>query len=584
MSELIVGIDLGTTNSLCAVFENGQPRLIPNAHGSMLTPSVVGIMPDGQVLVGSPAKEFRVTHPDRCTYAFKRFMGTDRQIQIADQKFNAPELSSLVLRSLKEDAEAALGEPVEQAVITVPAYFNDAQRKATKKAGEMAGLRVKRIINEPTAAALTYGFHERDADKKIIVIDLGGGTFDVTLMEIFEGTLEIISTAGESFLGGEDFTDRLVATVLKTIGLQLEQAEMKSPLLVSRLRQECDVAKRAFANADAVSVRVPNESGELDERSQKVKVTREAYAKVSQRLMERLKSPIGKALRDGSCHPDEVDDVILVGGATRMPILQDFIKDYFGREPLCRHNPDEVVALGSAIQAALILDDAAVEDMVLTDVCPYTLGVEVVKQFGNRMAEGYYTPVIHRNTTIPVSKEESFSTVMPNQSEVSISVYQGESRRVKDNFKLGDLKVSGIPPGPAGTEVCVRFTYDMSGILEVEAFVPASGKKFRSIFTQHAQDLTESEIQEAVDRMQSLKFYPRDQVENQRLVLLVERVIGEVSPMQRTDIEQALDMFEQAMAAGNREVFETAKQGLLMMLSSLGVNGLEFDESGETEI
>lgn len=584
MSELIVGIDLGTTNSLCAVFENGKPRLIANAHGSFLTPSVVGIMEDGQVLVGSPAKELRVTQPDRCSYAFKRYMGTDRKAKLGKQEFNSPELSSLILRSLKEDAENELGESVTQAVITVPAYFNDAQRKATKKAGEMAGLRVKRIINEPTAAALTYGFHEPDADKKIIVIDLGGGTFDVTLMEIFEGTLEIISTAGESFLGGEDFTDRLVATVLKTMGLQLEQAEMKTPLLVSRLRQECDVAKRAFGNQDEVHVRIPNEAGEVDEKSKKVKVTQDAYAKVSQRLMDRLKSPIGKALRDGDCNPDEVDDVILVGGATRMPILKNFINDYFGREPLCEHNPDEVVALGSAIQAALILDDAAVDDMVMTDVCPYTLGVEVVKQFGNRMAEGYYTPVIHRNTTIPVSKEESFSTVMPNQSEVSISVYQGESRRVKDNFKLGDLKVSGIPPGPAGTEVCVRFTYDMSGILEVEAFVPMSGKKFSTVFTQHAQDLTEAEVDDAVDRMQSLKFYPRDQVENQRLVLLVERVIGEVSPMHREDIEQALDMFEQAMASGDRDFFETTKQGLLMMLSSLGIDGMEIDESGETEI
>ncbi|MDB4802493.1 molecular chaperone HscC [bacterium] len=584
MSELIIGIDLGTTNSLCAVFENGQPRLIANAHGSFLTPSVVGILEDEQVLVGSPAKELRVTQPDRCSYAFKRYMGTDRKVKLGKQKFNSPELSSLVLRSLKEDAENDLGESVTQAVITVPAYFNDAQRKATKKAGEMAGLRVKRIINEPTAAALTYGFHEPDADKRIIVIDLGGGTFDVTLMEIFEGTLEIISTAGESFLGGEDFTDRLVATVLKTMGMQLEPAEMKTPLLVSRLRQECDVAKRAFSNQDEVHVRIPNEAGEVDENSKKVKVTQEAYAKVSQRLMDRLKTPIGKALRDGDCNPDEIDDVILVGGATRMPILKNFIKDFFGREPLCEHNPDEVVALGSAIQAALILDDAAVDDMVMTDVCPYTLGVEVVKQFGNRMAEGYYTPVIHRNTTIPVSKEESFSTVMPNQSEVSITVYQGESRRVKDNFKLGDLKVSGIPPGPAGTEVCVRFTYDMSGILEVEAFVPMSGKKFSTVFTQHAQDLTESEVDDAVNRMQSLKFYPRDQVENQRLVLLVERVIGEVSPMHREDIEQALDMFEQAMASGDRDFFETTKQGLLMMLSSLGIDGLEIDESGETEI
>lgn len=583
MSEMIVGIDLGTTNSLCAVFVEGEPRLIKNAHGSFLTPSVVGVMEDEQVVVGAPAREYRVTHPESCCFAFKRHMGTDRKLKLGKKEFSSTELSSLVLRSLKEDAESELGQEIKQAVITVPAYFNDAQRKATKKAGEIAGLRVRRIINEPTAAALTYGFHERNADKKIIVIDLGGGTFDVTLMEIFEGTLEIISTAGESFLGGEDFTDRLVATVLKTMGMQLEQAEMKSPLLVSRLRQECDVVKRAFTEQEEVFVRIPDESGQIQDNCKKVKVTRDSYAKVSQRLMDRLKGPIGKALRDGDSHPDEIDDVILVGGATRMPILKNFVSDYFGKEPLCSHNPDEVVALGSAIQAALILDDAAVDDMVMTDVCPYTLGVEVVKQFGNRMAEGYYTPVIHRNTTIPVSKEESFSTVMPNQTEVSISVYQGESRRVKDNFKLGELKVTGIPPGPAGIEVCVRFTYDMNGILEVEAFVPTSGKKFRTVFTQHAQDLTEDEVEEAIERMQDLKFYPRDQIENQRLVLFVERVIGEISPIHRTEVEQALDMFEQAMASGDRDLFESTRQGLLMMLSSLGIDGMELDESGEAE-
>ncbi|OYW11781.1 MAG: molecular chaperone HscC, partial [Planctomycetales bacterium 12-60-4] len=270
----IVGIDLGTTNSLVGVFADGKPQLIANPHGSYLTPSIVGVLDDGQVIVGAPAKEYRVTRPERCTWAFKRWMGSDRKVEFGDKTFTAPELSSLVLRSLKADAEAHLGKPVSDAVITVPAYFNDHQRKATKRAGELAGLKVRRIINEPTAAALTYGFHDRGAEKKLIVIDLGGGTFDVTLMEISDGTLEIVSTSGESFLGGEDFTDRLVATVLKTIGQQLEIAEVRTPLLVSRLRQECDVAKCRFKDQPEAFVRVPADNGEINDQSRKVKVTR----------------------------------------------------------------------------------------------------------------------------------------------------------------------------------------------------------------------------------------------------------------------------------------------------------------------
>lgn len=578
--EPIVGIDLGTTNSLVAVFEEGKPRLIPNAHGEFLTPSVVGLLDDGQVIVGAPAKDLRVTKPERCASTFKRHMGTDRKIDLAGKTYSAPELSSLVLKSLKQDAEKYFGTEVREAVITVPAYFNDLQRKATKHAGEIAGLKVRRIINEPTAAALTYGFHDRGSDKKLIVIDLGGGTFDVTLMEIFEGTLEIIATAGESFLGGEDFTDRLVATVLKQLGQQLEVAEVKTPLMVSRLRQECEDAKRYLTKNDEHAVRLPNEHGEIPEKPQKVKVTRETFAKVCDQLIERLKRPVAKAMRDGDTPPDEIEDIILVGGATRMSVVQDFIRKFFKTEPLCKINPDEVVALGSAVQAALIQDDAAVDDMVMTDVCPFTLGIETCKEFGGRIQDGYFIPIINRNTTIPVSKEEVFSTLTPNQPEVLLSVFQGESRRVKDNLKLGELRVTGIPPGPKGQPINVRFTYDLNGILEVEAYVQDGGKKFRTVLTNHTDVLTDNELEEAVRKMQELKFYPRDDVHNQRLVLFCERIVGEVSPMQRDELEQALDMFEHAMASGERELFEHARQGLLITLSSLG---FEFDESSEPD-
>ncbi len=326
----IIGIDLGTTNSLCAVFQDGAPRLVPNALGKTLTPSVVAVLDDGRVLVGEAARELRVTQPERCASCFKRLMGSPEKLTLGDRAFTVPELSSLVLKSLKDDAEAFLEEEVTEAVITVPAYFNDSQRKATKQAGQLAGLKVRRIVNEPTAAALCHGFHDRQAEKKLLVVDLGGGTFDVTLMEVFEGTLEIISTAGESFLGGEDFTNRLVATILAREGIQLEVAELKQPLRTARLRQQCDDAKLALAEQGEARIKLPNQEGQVEENAQTIKVTREAFAKAVRPLLERIEGPIARALRDGRTPLELVDEVILVGGATRMPPLRQFVAEYFG--------------------------------------------------------------------------------------------------------------------------------------------------------------------------------------------------------------------------------------------------------------
>jgi len=570
MPAPVLGIDLGTTNSLVAIFADGEPQLIPNSLGELLTPSVVGVLEDGQVVVGAAARELRVTQPDRCVSYFKRLMGSDQKVEIAGQQYTPPELSSLVLKSLKEDATSHLGQEATEAVITVPAYFNDNQRKATKLAGELAGLKVRRILNEPTAAALTYGFHDRQAEKQLLVLDLGGGTFDVTLMEVFEGTLEILSTAGESFLGGEDFTDRLVAVILRQEGGQLETAELKQPLRVARLRQLCETAKRQLASGDEAHVSLPDDEGHVLEDGKRVRIDRPTFAKAVRPLLERLTGPIGKALRDGGCNLQAVDDLILVGGATRMAALRDFLSDYFRREPLCEHDPDQVVCLGAAIQAALIASDRAVDDMVMTDVCPYTLGVETVKELGTQIKDGYFTPVIHRNTTIPVSKEESFATVSPNQSQVTLKVYQGEHRKVEKNLKLGELTVDGIPPGPAGKEFFVRFTYDLNGILEVEAHVPGSEKKFRTVLTQHAGGLTEDEIAEATERLQKLKYYPREDMSNQRLLRLSERVVGEVTPFHRDQLEAAIDSFEAAMSSSDRQAVEGAKLTLEQVLSMLG--------------
>jgi molecular chaperone HscC len=579
---MIIGIDLGTTHSLCAVFRNGVPQLVPNPHGKVLTPSVVAILDDDQVVVGEPARDFRVTHPERCAATFKRLMGTPQPTKLGKRSFSPIELSSLILKSLKEDAEHFLQEVVTDAVITVPAYFNDSQRRATRQAGEVAGLNVRRIVNEPTAAALTYGFHDRDADKRLLVVDLGGGTFDVTLMQIFEGTLEIVATAGENFLGGEDFTMRLVSDALNQTGKRLELAEMKEPLLVARLREDCERAKRLLATQETAEVTIPLADGTVPQNGQLVTFDRQKFLSLSQPLLERLQGPLSRVLRDGNVQPKDLEDIILVGGATRMPAVSALIEKMFGKGPLCRFNPDEVVALGAAVQAALIEDDAAVGDMVMTDVCPFTLGVEVSKQFGNEFATGYFSPIIHRNTTIPVSKEDVFSTIEPMQTRLALRIYQGEGRRVKDNFQLGELVVTGIPARTESQLVRVRFTYDLNGILEVEAFVEETGKRFSTVLTGNAGHLDQKEIEEALKRMQKLKFYPRDDIANRRLLLFAESKVGEVAPDQRSVLEAGIDQFERAMSSGEKNLFDEAKTVLLNLLSEMGLPfSSEFEQGGD---
>ena len=567
----ILGIDLGTTNSLCSVFRNGKPELLPNAHDEFLTPSAVGILPSGEVVVGAVAKELAISHPDRVALCFKRLMGESSKITIAGQEFTPVELSSMILKSLKEDASNFLEEEVEEAVVSVPAYFNDLQRKATKQAAELAGLRVRRIVNEPTAAALAYGFHDRDAEKTLMVVDLGGGTFDVTLMEIFEGTLEILSTAGESQLGGEDFTNRLVSVVLQQQNRQLEIAELQTPLMVSRLRKECELVKRSFGELSEAKVRIPKDDGTIDEDAQAFAVSYDQFVKAVEPLTERVAAPIDRALRDAQLNAYDVDDIILVGGATRMPLIDNLIKDRFSKKALCHIDPDQVVSLGAAIQAALIADDKAVEDLVMTDVCPFTLGINTSKELGMQIKSGYYMPIIHRNTTIPVSIEHAVSTLHANQREVKIDVYQGEHRRVEKNLKLGEMSVSGIPLGPAGQVIFVRFTYDLNGILEVEAYPEGREEhKQQIVITNHASEMSEQDMNEAVDRMRKLKYYPREDQESLRLLRYAEQCIGEVSSLQREQLEMAIDSFESSMHTSDKDLVESSRQSLLFILSSLG--------------
>ncbi len=571
---MIVGIDLGTTNSLCAVLADGQLKLIPNAHGHVLTPSMVGILDSGEVVVGQAAKELKVTQPDRVIGRFKRWMGTDHHISLGKKNWSPVELSSFVLRSLKADAEAYLKQPIEEAVITVPAYFNEHQRRSTVQAGELAGLKVRRIINEPTAAALAYGFQDRDKNQTIVVMDLGGGTFDVTVMQVFEGVFEIISTAGEGSLGGEDFTDRLASEILSRQGMSLERAEVVSPLLVSRLIRECERAKRDLVDHNETEIRIPQSDGTFSEDVPTVRVSREEFARITKNLMERIRGPLAKALRDASLRPEKVDEILLVGGATRMPLISDFVQDELKKQPNCRLNPDEVVALGAAVQGALLEDVQEVQDLVLTDVCPFSLGVNVAKDVGmDNYQSGYFLPIIHRNTTIPTSCEHIVSTIQDFQAEVSIEVYQGEARKVQDNLFLGKFMLKGIPRGPKGQMIRIRFTYDMNGLLEVEAIIDSTGKRESMILTKHAGHLSPSEITAAREKMKTLKFYPRDDLENQQLLRMCERLVGELPPTERARFEMIVDQFEAAMGQGDRELFESSKATLRAILDEYGLGG-----------
>jgi molecular chaperone HscC len=563
----IVGIDLGTTNSLCAVFEDGSPRLLPNALGEVLTPSVVGVLEDGSVVVGKVAQELGVGAPERVAASFKRWMGTDRELVLAGRGFSPQELSSLVLRALKRDAETALGEEVSEAVITVPAYFNEHQRAATRMAGELAGFRVRRILNEPTAAALAYGLLEGGGNRSLLVFDLGGGTFDVTVMEVFEGTFEIRATAGESQLGGEDFTALVVAWVLEQAGLHYERVEVAEPLRLARLRLLAESAKRRLGIEPEIEIALPRVDGTLDESCPRHRLLASELPRRAERLLERLRLPLARALRDARLAASGIDEVLLAGGATRMPWVQELVREHFGREPRCTLDPDLVVARGAAIQAALIASDAAVEDLVLTDVCPFTLGVEVLKQFGSVQRAGYYLPVIHRNTTIPVAKEEFVSTVEPNQRQVTVRVFQGESRRVEENLLLGTLEVRGIPPGPSGQSIAIRFSYDINGLLEVEARIERTGQKFSALFTQNVKNLSKDELARAAAKLQRLKFFPREDERNQHLLRFAERVVGQVGTFQRTALDEAIDAYETALHDTDRAHFEAARSHLLQVLA-----------------
>jgi molecular chaperone DnaK len=504
--EKVIGIDLGTTNSVVSVMEGKEAKVIANLEGNRLTPSVVAFTDKGETLVGEPAKRQAVTNPHNTIYSAKRFMGRRHnevaseekivpykvvggpedyvKIEVNDKEHTPPELSAIVLRKLKESAESYLGHKVNKAVITVPAYFNDAQRQATKDAGQIAGLEVSRIINEPTAAALAYGL-EKKKDQKIAVFDLGGGTFDVSVLEVSDELVEVLSTNGDTHLGGDDFDEELINHIADQFQKENSIDLRSDAMALQRLREAAEKAKKELSSQQNTDLNLPFITADASgAKHLQMSISRSDFERLIDPLVERCRNPVVSALKDAKLGKGEVDEVVLVGGSSRIPKVQAFVKELFGREPHKGVNPDEVVAVGAAIQGGIISGE--VTDVVLMDVSPLSLGIET--------EGGVLTVLIERNTTIPTTKSEIFSTAADNQPAVTVTVFQGERPMARDNRQLGQFNLDGIPPSPRGVpQIEVTFDIDVNGILNVSAKDKASGKE-QNVRIEQSSGLSEEEI------------------------------------------------------------------------------------------
>ena len=539
----VIGIDLGTTNSCVAVLEGGEPQIIANNEGMRTTPSVVAFTKDGERIVGEPAKRQAVTNAERTVTSIKTHMGTDYKVDIDGKGYTPQEISAIILQKLKADAEGYLGQQVTEAVITVPAYFTDAQRQATKDAGRIAGLDVKRIINEPTAAALAYGMDKLDEEKKILVFDLGGGTFDVSILEIGEGTFEVLATAGNNRLGGDDF-DKVIIDYLADEFKKAEGVDLRSDkMALQRLKEAAEKAKKELSSTMSTNINLPFITATAEgPKHMNIDLSRAKFNELTADLVEKTMGPTKSALADAGLSVSEIDDVLLVGGSTRIPAVQEAVKNFIGKEPHKGINPDECVAAGAAIQAGVLTGE--VNDLLLLDVTPLSLGIETM---GNVM-----TKIIERNTTIPTKKSQVFSTAADNQTAVDIHVLQGERSMAYDNTTLGRFQLSEIPPAPRGIpQIEVTFDIDANGIVHVTAKDLGTGKEQKVTITS-GTNLSEEEIEKKVkeaemnaeaDKQKKEKIEALNQAES--TIYQTEKTLNElgdkVSAEDKSAIESALE-------------------------------------------
>ena len=551
-----IGIDLGTTNSCVSVMEGGEPVVIPNAEGMRTTPSVVAFSKDGERIVGEPAKRQAVTNPDRTIASIKREMGRDHKVTIDGKDYSPQEISAIILQKLKSDAEAYLGDTVTEAVITVPAYFTDAQRQATKDAGKIAGLNVKRIINEPTAASLAYGLDKTDNEEKILVFDLGGGTFDVSILEIGDGTFEVLSTSGNNQLGGDDFDEVLVNYIAdefkKTEGVDLRQDKMSH----QRLKDAAEKAKKELSSTLNTNVNLPFITATAEgPKHLNMDITRAKFEELTAFLVEKTMEPTRKALADSGLSISEVDKVILVGGSTRIPAVQEAIKKFTGKEPHKGINPDECVAIGAAIQAGVLAGD--VKDVLLLDVTPLSLGIETLG--------GVFTKIIERNTTIPTKKSQVFSTAADNQTAVDIHVLQGERSMAGDNVTLGRFQLMDIPAAPRGIpQIEVTFDIDSNGIVHVGAKDLGTGKEQKITITS-STNLSDEEINKKVKEAEMHAEEDKKKKEKMEALNQAESTIYQT--------EKTIKDMGDKVSAAEKEAVEAAIAGLKEVKDKADVTG-----------